>query len=112
MATIEALRAYGANVDDGLRRCMNMEAFYLRLVSSLKGDPGIAQLKAALEANDLDRTYQLAHERKGTYGNLSLTPILKPMSELSDLLKVHTRMDYGPLMDEILAQQKKLDEVL
>ena len=32
MLTLDALRAYGADVDDGLRRCMNMEAFYLKLL--------------------------------------------------------------------------------
>ena len=47
MLTLDALRAYGADVDDGLRRCMNMEAFYLRLFSSLKGDTRVEELKAA-----------------------------------------------------------------
>ena len=29
MVTLEFLREYGANVDEGLARCMNMESFYL-----------------------------------------------------------------------------------
>ena len=33
MLTIEKLKAYGANVDEGLSRCMNNETFYLRLVN-------------------------------------------------------------------------------
>ena len=32
MLTLDALRQYGANVTEGLSRCMNNEAFYLRLV--------------------------------------------------------------------------------
>ena len=30
--TIEELKAYGADTDAGLQRCMNNESFYLRLV--------------------------------------------------------------------------------
>ena len=33
MLTIENLRAWGANTEEALRRCMNNEAFYLGLVS-------------------------------------------------------------------------------
>ena len=39
MLTIDALRAYGADVDDGLRRCMNNEGFYLKLVEKAAADP-------------------------------------------------------------------------
>ncbi len=35
MLTIEKLRAWGADTEDGLRRCMNNEAFYLRLAEVL-----------------------------------------------------------------------------
>ena len=31
MLTIEKLQNYGADVDEGLNRCMKNEAFYLRL---------------------------------------------------------------------------------
>ena len=32
MLSVEALREFGADVDSALIRCMNNEAFYLRLV--------------------------------------------------------------------------------
>ena len=37
--TLDDLTAFGANVDEGLARCMNNEGFYLRLVESMKGSP-------------------------------------------------------------------------
>ena len=37
MLTIDSLRAYGANVDDGMTRCMNNEAFYFRLIGMALG---------------------------------------------------------------------------
>ncbi len=38
MLTIEKLRAYGADVDEGLARCMNMEDFYIGLVRKALAD--------------------------------------------------------------------------
>ena len=109
MLTLDALRAYGADVDSGLRRCMNMEAFYLKLVNSLKGDTKPEELKAAVEAKDLDKAFEVAHALKGVYGNLSLTPLTKPVTEITELLRARTDTDYSALMNEIMAQKAKLD---
>jgi hypothetical protein len=62
MITLDALRAFGADVDDGLRRCMNMESFYLGLFAALKGDRHVEDLKEAIAAKDLDRAFELAEE--------------------------------------------------
>lgn len=112
MLTLDALRDYGANVDEGLHRCMNMEAFYLKLFDSLKGDTRVDDLKDALEARDLDRAFEAAHALKGIYGNLSLTPLYHPIQEMTELLRARTDTDYTALMNEILAQKKKLDALL
>ena len=88
---------------------MNMEAFYLRLFNSLKGDTRVDDLKAALEAKDLDKAFEAAHALKGIYGNLSLTPLYKPVSEMTELLRSRTDTDYSDLMAEIIAQKEKLD---
>ena len=109
MLTLDALRAYGADVDSCLRRCMNMEAFYLKLVNSLKGDTKPEELKAAVEAKDLDKAFEVAHALKGVYGNLSLTPLTKPVTEITELLRARTDTDYSALMNEIMAQKAKLD---
>ena len=42
--TLDDLKAYGANVEEGLGRCMNNEGFYLRLVEMAKNEPGFDQL--------------------------------------------------------------------
>ena len=44
MLTIDALKAFGADVDEGLQRCMNNEAFYLRMVGMALADGGFAEL--------------------------------------------------------------------
>ncbi len=80
MLTVEQLRNYGANVDEALKRCMNNEGFYLRLVKKAMQDPYCDQLKEAIEAKDFDRAFELAHALKGVAGNLSLTPLYKSRS--------------------------------
>ena len=93
MLTLEALRSYGADVEEGLHRCMNMEAFYLKLFDSLKGDTRVEALK-------------------GIYGNLSLTPLFRPIQELTELLRARKDTDYSALLAEITAQKEKLDALL
>ena len=109
MITLDALRAYGANVEDGLRRCMNMEAFYLKLFDRLKGDSRPRELKAAIERKDLDAAFELAHAMKGVYANLSLTPLLRPTEEITELLRARTDTDYSALLEEILARAEELE---
>ncbi len=112
MITLDALRAYGADVEDGLRRCMNMEAFYLKLFDRLKGDSKPMELKAAVERKDLTAAFELAHALKGVYANLSLTPLLRPTEEITELLRARTDMDYSALIAEILARNEELQALL
>ena len=110
MLTIEKLRAYGANVDEGMGRCMNNEAFYLRLVNMAADDGGFEKLRAAMASGDRKESFEAAHALKGMLGNLSLTPVSRPASELTELLRSETgnAADGGPLLEEILAQREKL----
>lgn len=107
MITIEKLRNYGADVDDGLRRCFNAEDFYLELVKSVVPDTRIDALDAAINANDLDTAFELAHALKGMYGNLSLTPLCEPVIEITELLRNRTETDYSSLMEKIKAERDR-----
>lgn len=102
--TLDDLRAYGANVDEGLARCMGMEAVYLRLVGTVANEQNFARLEEAFSAGDLDGAFEASHALKGVLGNLSLTPLFDPMSELCEALRAGNRQpgfDYGPLMSTI-----------
>ena len=112
MLTIEALRAWGADTEDGLRRCMDNEAFYLRLTEKAARDPSYDRLKEAAEARDLAGAFEVAHALKGVTANLALTPLQKPVTEMSDLLKAGTDMDYSALVAEILAARDSLTKLL
>ena len=98
---IDDLSAFGAKTEEGVGRCMGNEDFYLRMVDKMKNDKNFAALKTALAENDLDAAFDAAHNLKGSLGNLAITPLYEPMSEVTELLRSRTDMDYAPLMDNI-----------
>lgn len=111
MLTIEALNAYGANTEEGLNRCMNNEGFYFRLIGMALADGNFEKLRDALEAGDLAAAFESAHALKGVLGNLSLTPLYQPASELTELLRVRAEGDYKGLLEEVLRQRDRLAEI-
>ncbi len=108
MLTIDALKELGANTDEGLKRCLNNEEFYLRLVKMSIEDKTFLELKDALERNDLDDAFERAHALKGVLGNVSLTNILEPVKEITEDLRSRTEKDYTDQMNTILAELEKV----
>ena len=106
--TLDDLRAYGAHVDEGLGRCMGMEAMYLKLVGTVKTDATYERLERALAENDLDDAFEAAHALKGVLGNLALTPLYEPMYEMTELLRARTQTDYAPLLATIQERRAQL----
>ena len=108
MLTIESLRGWGANVDEALVRCLNNESFYLMLVNKAMQDAPFDKLKEAVETSDLDKGFAFAHSIKGMAANLALTPICKPIEQITELLRHRTEMDYAPLLEEIEEKRRQL----
>jgi len=109
MLTIDVLKEYGANTEEGLGRCFNNVDFYLRLVGMALDDPNFQNLKTAMEAADANAAFEAAHALKGAIGNVSLTPIYKPVSELTEILRGRGDTANGEaLCAEVMAQYEKL----
>lgn len=111
MLTIEKLKAFGADTDEALARCMNNEQFYLMLVNKVLGADSFERLDAAVCAGDLDETFAIAHTLKGSLGNLSLTPLFDAVAEMTELLRAKTDTDYAPYIDRIKSLEKQLKEL-
>ena len=109
--TVDDLKSYGADTADGLRRCMNNESFYLRLVKMIPGDPNFQKLYDAVACGDLETAFAAAHALKGSTGNLSLVPILAPVSEITELLRAKTQTDYTSLIAKIRKGQEDLKRI-
>ena len=108
MLTVDSLKDFGANTDEGLARCFNKADFYLRLVKTVPAEGNFQRLADALAANDLDAAFESAHALKGVLSNLSLTPISRPVSEMTELLRARTQTDYSALLAETLKQRDAL----
>lgn len=108
MLTIETLKNIGANTDEGLERCMNNEAFYLRLVKMAAQDQSFEQLRDAIEKDDLDEAFEKAHALKGVLGNVSLTNVLEPIKEITEDLRSRTEKDYTEVLDKIFEEIGKV----
>lgn len=109
MLTIDTLRAWGANVDEGVARCVNNEAFYLRMVQKAIDDQsGVDALKAALASGNRTAGFEAAHKLKGVFANLSLTPVLNPTVELTELLRGNGEGDPLPLLEKTLVAFEEL----
>ena len=108
MLSTNALRAWGADVDEALVRCLNNEAFYMRLVQKAVQDPAFERLPEAVAEGDLAKAFDAAHALKGVMANLALTPICKPVQEITELLRNRTDTDYAPLLREIKEQRASL----
>lgn len=112
MITIQELNDFGANTKEGIARCINNEGFYLNMVNkSVKDFDKFDLLEAALRDGDLDTAFHHAHALKGVTGNLSLTPLYEPISEITELLRTHTEMDYTPLINTIMEREKAFLEL-
>jgi HPt (histidine-containing phosphotransfer) domain-containing protein len=108
MMTIDSLRAFGADVDAGLTRCLNKEDFYLMLVNKAREDQKLTELAQQLGDRNLDAAFETAHALKGMFANLSLTPLTEPVSEMTELLRKRTDTDYSALLHEAQMQFEKL----
>ena len=108
---IETLKNFGANTDEGLARCFGMEDFYLKLVKTVPDEGNFDRLAEAVRANDLETAFECAHALKGVLGNLSLTPIYNPVSEMTEQLRAHAEADYSAELDEVLRQRELLRQL-
>lgn len=82
----EQLEALGIDVDSALTRFMGLEALFAKSLSLFIADTSIETLKAAMQANDLEKAYAAAHTIKGVCGNLSMDGLYSKAAELCTLL--------------------------
>ena len=108
MITIDSLKTYGANVEEGLARCLNKEDFYIKMVNLGLKDERFDKLDEILAAKDLESAFEACHALKGVVGNLALTPLYEPINKMTELLRARTAMDYTELAAEVKAQRDKL----
>lgn len=109
--TVDDLKRFGANTEEGIHRCMGNENFYLRLVKMMPKDQNFGILYDSIEKGDLDSAFEAAHALKGALGNLSITSLYDPVLNITELLRARTSMDYAPLVAEIKSKHAELEKL-
>ena len=70
------LAANGCSVAQALNDTfLGNEDFYVRVFGRLSSNTALARLEQSLASNDVKGVFEAAHELKGMYGNLGLTPL-------------------------------------
>ncbi len=109
--TIDSLKDFGANVEEGLERCMGMEDFYLEMIGLGLSDERFDTLGPALDSGNLDDAFETVHALKGVIGNLALTPLYETICEMTEHLRAKEDIDYKPLYDKLMDQRKQIIEM-
>ena len=112
MLTLENLEKFGVDTKEGLTRCMNNQKFYFRMISMGLSNDSFEKLGKALEENNLDEAFEAAHALKGVLGNLALTPIYKPLSEMTEMLRAKKTADYTAMYEPIMEMRNQLLQML
>ena len=111
--TLDDLRAYGADVNEGLTRCMNNEAFYLRMVGMMAADTHDSALKDAIAAGNLQAAFEAAHALKGSLANLALKPALAAVEAIVEPLRAkEARDDYPALAIAVSDEMTRLKALI
>ena len=112
MLTLEKLDEFGVDTKEGLTRCMNNQKFYFRMISMGLSNDSFEKLGKALEENNLEEAVEAAHALKGVLGNLALTPIYKPLSEMTEMLRAKKTADYTAMYEPIMEMRNQLLQLL
>ena len=109
--TIESLRNFGANVEEGLERCMGMEDFYLEMIELGMSDERFEELGKNLDDHNFDEAFETVHALKGVIGNLALTPLYETICEVTEHLRKREDIDYKPLYAKLIEQRNQVKEL-
>jgi HPt (histidine-containing phosphotransfer) domain-containing protein len=77
----------GINVEEALGRMLGREEFYIQLLKKFALDDNYEKLGQALKDRDLEAAFKAAHTLKGLSGNLSITVLFDPVTEITDALR-------------------------
>ena len=108
MLTVDTLKELGVDTAEGLNRCMNMEAFYFKMIKMGLANEHFDLLDEKLKQNDTDSAFESAHALKGVVGNLAITPLYKPLADITERLRAKEAADYVALYAPVKELRDKM----
>lgn len=109
---IEKLNSCGIDYVAGVDRFGGNEAMFEKFIRRYTEDTHYEELLTAIEANDSDQAFRIAHTLKGVVGNLSFTTYYNAITPLTELLKEGKLEEARALVPSIQQAEEKALEAL
>ena len=112
MSMLDELKALGANVDEGLERCLGRTDLYEKFINKLPEMLEDPEIKAAFDRGDDQTVIEKTHAIKGVTGNLSITPLFEAYSNIVSLERKGSPEEARAIFDNIQPIQEKIMECI
>lgn len=84
---MKSLKEWGADPEEAISRIMNNKLMFLRLLGKFADGNEKDKLLSAIAEKRYDDAFRAAHEIKGVTSTLSLTPLVRTISEVVEDLR-------------------------
>lgn len=108
MDLFEELRALGVDIDGGLKRLMNNEKLYRRLLGSFVKMMDANSIQPDFQGPDYTEVTEKAHTIKGAAGNLSITPVYEAYTQIMNLLRSGQPEEARAVLEKVLPVQRDI----
>jgi HPt (histidine-containing phosphotransfer) domain-containing protein len=108
MEMIEKLKGLGIDADDAMKRFMNNEALYVKMLGKLPKAVGEQKVLNLMESGDYEGALASAHTLKGVMGNLSVTPLYRAYDKIVQLLRAGKNSEAKAAVEEISTLQSEI----
>lgn len=112
MSMFDELKALGANVDEGLERCLGRTDLYEKFINKLPEMLEDPEIKASFDNGDYKTAVEKTHAIKGVTGNLSITPLFEAYSDIVSHLRKDSPDKARDIFDAIQPLQDKITECI
>lgn len=112
MITVEKLKELGCDTADALKRCMDDTEFYLSLFPDALDRKRFENLEKKIEDKDMKGAFEAAHALKGILSNLSVTPLIDILSEITENLRSGNDADYPEMILKMWEVYERFERAL
>ncbi len=108
MDLIKELEALGVNTEEALHRFSGNSALYLKMLGKVTTAVNDLEVMPCIEKEDYETAVTNAHTLKGVTGNLSLTPLYKAYTDITNLLREQKYAEAKELLEKTLPVQNDI----
>lgn len=109
---ISELKKWGCDTEGALRRLCSDSELYADLTKEYFSELNLSELEKAVSDKDCKAAFEIAHSIKGVAANLGITPICKPVNEVTDIFRAGSFENCEPLIEQIKELKNELDSIL